>query len=130
MIACNDAAARSLGLSEGCDLRALDADAETLDGFEQTLRDLFTSAKPPDRLLKMEIGPKAVQTLFQVHRLLETGPDGQALALIVTTQYQWQPALGATLEEVFQITSAEQGVVRAMVEGMDAKSIAQERGTS
>ena len=61
---------------------------------------------------------------------MEPGPNGQPLVLIVTTQYHGQPALGAMLEEVFQLTSAEQFVVRSLVEGMDAKSIAVGRGTS
>ena len=130
VVACNDGATRSLGLSEGDDFITLQASPAALEGFVDTLRDLFRTTQKPDRLLKMEVGRKDAQTLFQIHRLAESGPDGQALALIVTTQYHWQPALGATLQEVFQLTSAEQGVVRAMVEGMDAKTIATDRGTS
>lgn len=130
VVACNDGATRSLGLNEGDDFTTLQASPAALEGFVDTLRDLFRTKQKPDRLLKMEIGARDAQTLFQIHRLAEFGPDGQALALIVTTQYHWQPALGATLQEVFQLTSAEQGVVRALVEGMDAKTIATDRGTS
>lgn len=55
---------------------------------------------------------------------------GAKHALVVTTRYHWQTALGQTLEEVFGLTSAEQGVVRALVEVLDVKSISTERGTS
>lgn len=130
IVACNDGAARSLGLHEGDPLSAMQANPTSIEIFTETLCDVFASDRKPDRLLKLEIGAKDAQTLFQVRRMSQQRPNGQALALIVTTQYHWQPALGATLKEVFQLTSAEQGVVRALVEGMDAKSIAQERGTS
>lgn len=130
VVAYNDGATRALGLGDGDTLSALQASPATIEVFENVLHDLFSAGQKPDRLLKLEIGAKDTQTLFQIHRLKGAGPDGQPLALIVTTQYHWQPALGATLQEVFELTSAEQGVVRSLVEGMDAKSIAAQRGTS
>jgi DNA-binding CsgD family transcriptional regulator/pimeloyl-ACP methyl ester carboxylesterase len=52
------------------------------------------------------------------------------LALVVTTYYHWNDILGQVLCEVFGLTSAEQAVVRSMVEGRSAKEIATARGTS
>lgn len=50
--------------------------------------------------------------------------------LVVTTRYHWRAALGGTLEEVFDLTSAEQGVVRALAEDLGANRVLAERGTS
>lgn len=130
IVACNAGAALSFGLKDGDTLDALEAPMGELEKFHDTLGDLFRSTDNPNRLLKLEIGTAAVQTLFQIRKLADTAKDSLPLALIVTTQYHWQAALGDTLEEVFALTGAEQIVVRAMVEGRDARTIAAERGTS
>lgn len=130
VVACNPGATRAFGLGEGDTLRSIKTDPEALDVFIEALKEIFVRDNKPDRLLKMEVGTKATQTLFQMHRLANPGPDGKPLVLLVTTQYNWHPSVGGTLEEVFQLTKAEQGVVRALVEGLDAKTIATERGTS
>lgn len=130
VLACNAGATSSFKLRDGDTLDKLHASPASQSMLQDALKGLFSSATKPDRLIKLDVGPEEAQTLFQMRRLSEKDPSGNPLALIVTTQYHWQPALGHTLEEVFQLTSAEQGVVRALVEGSDAKKIAAERGTS
>lgn len=130
VVACNAGAAHSFGLAEGDHLAGLQSSASAQELLDEAMQDLFRSVEKPDRLLRLEVGPNTNQTLIQLRRLSETGDDGLPLALVVTTQYHWQPALGQTLEEVFQLTSAEQGVVRSLVEGRDARSIAEQRGTT
>ncbi len=130
VVACNAGATQSFGLRQGDLLTKCQSSGGPQNLLQDAMDDLFQATAKPDRLLKLETGGEAVQTLFQMRRLSKTDASGSPLALIVTTQYHWQPALGQTLEEVFQITSAEQGIVRALVEGRDTKSIAKERGTS
>ncbi len=130
VVACNAGATHSFGLSEGDPLAVMQSSGSAQGGLEEAMQELFRSVEKPDRLLRLEMGPSAHQTLIQLRRLSETGDDGLPLALVVTTQYHWQPVLGQTLEEVFHLTLAEQSVVRALVEGRDAKSIAEKRGTS
>ena len=61
VVACNAGATRSLGLAEGDDLRTLQADSATLDGFTETLQELFLAAKKPDLLLKMGLAQKPLR---------------------------------------------------------------------
>ena len=130
IVVCNAGTSQSFDLYDGDPLSKLNTSTETHDLLSEALNSLFKSKTKPDRLLKLEVGPNRLQTMFQIRRLAETAKDGQPLALIVTTQYHWQPALGQTLEEVFGLTSTEQVVVRALVEGRDAKTIAAERNKS
>jgi DNA-binding CsgD family transcriptional regulator len=68
--------------------------------------------------------------MCQIRKLTDLAHPDVRHALVVSTQYHWQAALGQTLEEVFQLTTAEQGIVRSLVEGLDSKTIAADRGTS
>ena len=130
VVACNAGAQASFGIQEGHSIADLPLADTLLETFEATLKDVVSTGAKPDRLLNLELQGTSRPTLFHIRRLSQTDADGMPLLLIVTTHYHWQPALGATLEEVFQLTAAEQGVVRALIEGRDAKSIAVERGTS
>lgn len=130
VVACNAAATHYYDLKAGDNLVKLQVPQPDQDKLETAIGDLFNAAAKPDCLLKLETGPNAVQTLLQMRRLSKTADGGPMNALIVTTRHHWLPALGDTLEEVFQLTQAEQGIVRAMVEGHDVKSISKSRGTS
>ncbi|MEP4197745.1 MAG: LuxR C-terminal-related transcriptional regulator [Aliishimia sp.] len=130
IIACNEGAASSFGVKEGDKVAKLPLNEGVSTTFATTLKDHLQATAAPDKLLNVELDNAPRATLFQLRRLTETDANGHPVLLIVTTQYHWQPALGQTLEEVFNLTEAEQGVVRALVEGSDAKAIAGLRGTS
>lgn len=130
IVASNTGAQQAFGIEEGARLNALNLPHDALDVVQAGLRDVFRKTGSPDRLLKVELSEKLGPALFQIRKLESAGLGGAEHALIVTTRYHWQAALGQTLEEVFGLTAAEQGVVRALVEGHDAKSIAVKRGTS
>lgn len=130
IVASNEGAKQAFGIEEGAQLNALDLPGDALDVVQAGLRDVFCKADSPDRLLKIELSKKPGPALFQVRKLERANEGDAEHALVVTTRYHWQTALGQTLEEVFALTSAEQGVVRALVEGLDAKSIATVRRTS
>lgn len=130
VMACNDGAQLSFGVSDGSQLGELPISGAARDEFEKTLFALVQSPAKTETILNLPLDGNQSPTLFHIRRLAETGPDNQVMMLIVTTQYYWQPALSKTLEDVFKLTLAEQGVVQALIEGRDAKAIAENRGTS
>ena len=130
VVACNEGARAAFGIAEGVGIGDARIAIEAAEAVREALDSVFSAEASPDRLFKIENADKRGATLFQIRRLPERTPGATARALIVTTQYHWQEALGDTLEEVFDLTSAEQGVVRALVEGKDARAISAERGTS
>jgi pimeloyl-ACP methyl ester carboxylesterase/DNA-binding CsgD family transcriptional regulator len=130
VVACNDGAGHSFGLREGVDIRKFEmpnfASPHLADGLTQ----VFAKDALPHHLIKVDAEAGAATVVFQLRRLSHTRPDGASLALVVTTNYHWNEALGDTLEDVFQLTAAEKGVVRALVEGRSAREISVARGTS
>lgn len=130
IVACNAGAQQAFGVADECDLTELTLSVEMKDVLVTTLGAVFAGADQPDRLLRLDVAGDRGGALFQIRALADSATHRPEHALIVTTRYHWQEALGQTLEEVFKLTVAEQGVVKAMVEGMDAKTISAERGTS
>ena len=130
IVAANAGAAQVFGIEEGAKVNALNLPRDALDMVQAGVRDVFRNTDSPDRLLKVAFPGKSGPALFQVRKLEGADKEDGNHALVVTTRYHWQAALGLTLEEVFGLTTAEQSVVRALVEGLDTKSISAERGTS
>ncbi len=130
VVVSNDGAQESFGVADGVRLNASRLPQEALDAVSEALRRIFRRSETPDHLLKVEFAGERGPALFQFRKLTGTGDRAPGHVLVVTTRYYWQAALGQTLEEVFGLTAAEQGVVRALVEGLDAKAISAERGTS
>ncbi len=130
VVASNAGAQQAFAIEDGARLNALHFQREALDAVNDALRAAFRSADTPDHLLKVALPAARGPALFQFRKLQGTDANARAHVLVVTTRYHWQAALGQTLEEVFGLTAAEQGVVRALVEGLDAKTISAERGTS
>lgn len=101
-----------------------------MDGaLSQITRDVLNGPVHSEKILKVDLETKRGTILFRVTRLgdiLDVGPA----ALIVSTHFQWQEALGAFISKVFDVTVAEQDIVRMLVEGEDAKVIAVARNTS
>lgn len=130
IVASNPGAQQAFGIEEGAQIYALNLPRDAVDSVQASLKDVFRNTDSPDRLLKIESSSGSGPALFQIRKLEGADAEDGEHALVVTTRYHWQAALGQTLEEVFGLTAAEQGVVRALVEGLDAKSISAERGTS
>ncbi len=130
VVASNAGARQAFGIADGVALRDLFLQDDMQNALVDTLTTVFSGGDQPDRLLRLQFPGDRGPALFQIRVLSETSAQKPQHALVVTTQYHWQAALGETLEEVFNLTAAEQGVVRALVEGMDAKAISAERGTS
>ncbi len=130
VVAANDGAVHSFGVTAGAPLADVQFPAETVAPLTSALQKTLQSPKPTQHLLKLEAAENPMPVVFQIKQL-PAGPSNQeALALVVTTKYHWNAHLGGILEEVFQLTQAEQGIVRALVEGKSAKEISADRGTS
>lgn len=130
VVAANTGAEHGFGLETGASLDILDLPGVSLDALYECLALAFRSPEQTDRLIKVDLAKPRGTALFQIHKLPKLPGQNLSYALVVTTQYHWHAALGQTLHDVFQLASAEQAVVRALVEGMDAKTIAKSRGTS
>jgi pimeloyl-ACP methyl ester carboxylesterase/DNA-binding CsgD family transcriptional regulator len=130
VVAANAGAEHAFGLEKEVCLDILDLPETSLHALQDCLRTAFRSPKQSDRLIKVDLATERGTALFQVHKLMNQPGQNVSYALVVTTQYHWQAALGQTLHDVFLLTAAEQAVVRALVEGMDAKTVATMRNTS
>ena len=130
IVAHNDGAKGAFGIADCAPLDQLRLPVEVIDALKDCIAGVFRTADRPDRLLNLEYDNQRSPTLFQIRRLPgSTTQDGHHV-LVITTRYHWQAALGETLQDVFELTVAEQSVVRALVEGLDAKAISAARGTS
>jgi pimeloyl-ACP methyl ester carboxylesterase/DNA-binding NarL/FixJ family response regulator len=130
VLSCNDAAHSTFGMVKGGSLDALPLNSSELDVFQETLRTVSADPNAHERLLNLEMSETGRPILLHIRRLAPQNMSSPPLILVVTTQYYWQPILGQTLNEVFGLTDAEQGVVRELIEGQDAKSIAENRKSS
>lgn len=130
VVASNAGAQQVFGVTANDALDKLNLSTDMTEVLVTTLGVVFAGVDEPDRLLRLDVPGERGGALFQIRALADTATHRREHALIVTTRYHWQAALGQTLEEVFKLTVAEQGVVKAMVEGMDAKAISADRGTS
>ena len=130
IVSANNGARDSFGLSEATSLADASIPGDTYEPLVEALNKTLASAKPTQSLLKVASDDSPRPIVFQIRQLPRRDPDQGNLALVVTTKYHWNTYLGETLEEVFGLTSAEQGIVQALVEGRTAKEISAERGTS
>ncbi|MFT4706180.1 MAG: pimeloyl-ACP methyl ester carboxylesterase/DNA-binding CsgD family transcriptional regulator [Reinekea sp.] len=129
IVVANEGAKHAFAMNEGDTIYQAIIAPDAQDALVETLRATLSSHKPTQHLLKVVDATAANPAVFQIRKMTAKADDGSALALMVTTNYHWNASLGQTLEEVFQLTLAEQGIVRALTEGKSAKEIAVGRGT-
>ncbi|MCR9239466.1 MAG: LuxR C-terminal-related transcriptional regulator [Alphaproteobacteria bacterium] len=127
--ASNSGAQSAFGVSSGDSLDQLNLPAEMRAALMRTTQDVLNRSEPSEKFLKTELATKGGAILFRIMRIAEALEDGPA-ALIVSTHFHWREKTGALLGSVFQLTGAEQNVVRLLIEGQDTKSIATTRNTS
>lgn len=127
--ASNSGAQSAFGVSAGDSLDQLGLPAEMRVALIRTTQDVLNKSEHSEKILKAELATKGGAMLFRIVRIAEYLEDGPA-ALIVSTHFHWREKIGALLGNVFQLTGAEQNVVRLLIEGHDTKSIAATRTTS
>jgi DNA-binding NarL/FixJ family response regulator/pimeloyl-ACP methyl ester carboxylesterase len=127
--ATNGSAEHFFGLRSGAAIQDAGLPDHLAQAIQGALKSAFSGEGDEQAVFKSQSHWDASPLVTQVSRLSTQTPGGSALALVVTTNYRWGQTLGPTLGEVFHLTAAEQGVVRALVEGQNVKGIAADRGT-
>ncbi len=134
IVALNVGAKTAYGLTENGKLGALDLYEAEQEELSSILQTMVHCAGDQNVLLNFESVSTGRPVIFHVKRVTQsksgTALSASPLVLIVTTEFFWPVALNETLGEVFSLSAAELGVVQALVEGNDAKSISSARGTS
>lgn len=127
--ASNFGAQSAFGVKAGDGLDQLNLPAEMRAALIRTTQDVLRKPGHSEKILKTEMATKGGAMLFRIVRIADVFEDGPA-ALIVSTHFHWREKIGELLGNVFQLTGAEQQVVRLLIEGQGTKSIAATRGTS
>ncbi|MGJ8610854.1 MAG: LuxR C-terminal-related transcriptional regulator, partial [Octadecabacter sp.] len=130
VVACNDGAKLAFLAEIGTSLDALQLPPDAKTVLTDGPTDIFAKDGGTLRLLHLDTPTKTGPALFQIRKITGGRHKEANVALVISTRYHWQGVIGKILEKVFRLTHAEQGVVRGLVEGMDAKTIATDRGTS
>ncbi|MEM9584537.1 MAG: alpha/beta fold hydrolase [Pseudomonadota bacterium] len=134
IVALNTGAKAAYGLIEGGRLDTLDLYEAEQEELSRVLSTMVHGSADQNVLLNFESVRTGRPVIFHVKRVTQsksgTALSASPLVLVVTTEFFWPVALNETLGEVFSLSSAELGIVQALVEGNDAKSIAAARGTS
>lgn len=125
----NQGALTALGVMPGARLDQLSLPVEMGKALVQTTQEVLRNSKESEKLLKIEMATKSGTMLFRIMRIKKNYEDTNS-ALIVSTHYHWRDTIAALLDNVFQLTEAEQSVVRLLVEGHNAKTISTARDTS
>lgn len=127
--AATEGAQAGLGLQPGGSIERLSLPSEIRLALSETIQKVLTPAGPPEQLLKIDLADKAGSLLFRVSRIA-TPQSPETFALVVSNQFHWRAETGALLGRVFQLTLAEQDVVRLLLMGHETKAIAAARRTS
>lgn len=127
--AANQGALSAFGVKSGDSLDQLGLPPEMQQVLISATEEVIRNSKNPEKLIKAEMAIKSGTMLFRIMRIEEKFEGGNA-ALIVSTHFYWRESIATLLGSVFQLSKAEQDVVRLLVEGKNAKSIATARDTS
>lgn len=126
--ATNQGALSAFGVRAGDRLDQLAAPLEMRTALIKTTQEVLRKPKSSEKLLKVEMATKSGTMLFRVMRVTNNFEHGHSV-LIVSTHFYWRETIAALLGSVFHLTEAEQSVVRLLVDGKNAKSIATARDT-
>lgn len=127
--AANSGARAAFGINAGDALARLDLGDEDHTALSTLARTVLAGRSGGEGLIRIGLETGQGAMLFRVLRADAAG-DGAPAAILVSTHIHWRTSVGATLREAFGLTPAEQGVVRKLMEGRDARGIAAERGTA
>ena len=126
--ASNQGAFSAFGIKPGDRLDKLGMPSEMRTTLIHTTQEVLRKPNNSEKLIKVEMATKSGTMLFRIMRITLHSEDRHA-ALIVSTHFYWRETIAALLGSAFHLTEAEQNVVRLLVEGKNAKSIAAARDT-
>ncbi|MFK7901762.1 MAG: LuxR C-terminal-related transcriptional regulator [Nitratireductor sp.] len=126
--ASNVGALNGFNAKAGDDLNQLKIPIDMRAALVRTVQDVLYKTQHTEKLIKVDLKEKSGVMLFRVMRIKQTLDEGP-MALVVTTKFHWQETINKLLEGAFQLTKAEQQVVRLLVEGEDIKAISGKRNT-
>lgn len=127
--ACNLGAQKALSVHAGDSLDQLGIPLEMREALISLTKAVLHGTDTSDRLLKTELDAKNGSLLFRVMRI-ETAITEGPIALIVSTHFHWRKTTKSLLSSVYNLTQAEQEIVRLLTEGLSTKSVALARETS
>lgn len=127
--ACNPGARAAFSARPGSNLEQLPLPVELRRALGQTTQEVLRGADSAEKILKTDMASKGSAILFRISRIAGFAQDSPN-ALIVSSRFHWRREIGALLGEVYQLTAAEQDVVRLLVDGEETRSIAEARTTS
>lgn len=128
IVAANAAAGDVLGLVDGAPLATLpfsDDDVEELCAVARRV-----AAGEAEKAATLRIRPERSGSPVILRVMPVKNDDGRALALVVSTALAWPADFDLILKESFDLTEAEVGIVRGIVDGKGLREIATERGRS
>ena len=124
--ALNQGAFSAFGMKPGDSLEQLALPAEMRTALISAVQEVTRKSTSPEKLLKADLDTKNGAVLFRIMRIAKL-IDDRYTALVVTTHFYWRETIATLLGNVFHLTKAEQDVVRLLVEGKNAKTIAAAR---
>lgn len=127
--ASNEGGFSIFGAIAGNNINDLCMPEQVRDGLKQSVKDILSCSEITDKLLKVELDSKSGSLLFRVVQLEKCVDDIPAV-LVISTQFHWQETVSQLLGNMFQLTLAEQTIIRLLTEGKNADQISEERKTS
>ncbi len=127
--AINSGGQTAFRIGPGSHLRDIRLPPKLQSNLFEITKAVLAETPPTERILKADLESKGGTILFRIMQLPEA-LHGSPAALIVSTHFHWRDSIGTFLCGVFGLTSAEQEVVRMLVQGQDAKHIAKVRATT
>lgn len=125
VIACNRAAQRAFGLSEGGALADLPFDPEDTETLRGVIRKVASGRAERVATLRIRSGVTGSPVILRVSTLEEKG-----LALVLSTELFWPEDFTQIVQEAFGLTTAEVEIVRGITLGLPLRDIAEQRRRS
>lgn len=127
--ASNSGAQSAFGIQVGDALDRIPFPDSIRADLVRAVQEILNKPATTERILRADLQTKGGALLFRIVHVAETVGNGPVV-LVVSTHFHWRDKIGALLGSQFQLTNAEQNVVRLLVEGHETTAIAENRKTS
>ena len=129
IIHASDLARSTLKIAVGDNVDAMPLDADSRSMLKRHISSGPKQLKPGQLgIVPIHLEKGAAPLLFSV--FAEQNLTGGSVFLLNGLEVGWDDELGAVVGDTFQLTDAERGILRAVVEGQSLTAVAQARGRS